>query len=116
MKLDQNPFPAHIHMLELNNPKVLIRPSQVELAKEKNIIVGEERSELSKFHQEAPAKKVTEDSLENSTLGGQKQKKGFESAKTGLNSQETGLTGHSGNFGNNSRNKKEKERPNFKEL
>ena len=56
-------------MLELNNPKVLIRPNQAESTKEKNIIVGEERSELSKSHQEAPTKKVPEDSLKNSTLG-----------------------------------------------
>ena len=75
MKLDQNPFPAHIHMLELNNPKVLIRPNQAESAKEKNIIVGEEKSELLKSCQEALAKKVPEDSLKNSTLGGKKRTK-----------------------------------------
>jgi hypothetical protein len=33
MQVDQNPFP--VHMLELNNPKVLIRPSQTESTKEK---------------------------------------------------------------------------------
>ena len=57
MKVDQNPFPTHTHMLELNNPKVLVQPNQAESAKGKNIIVGEERSELSKSYQEAPAKK-----------------------------------------------------------
>ena len=96
-------------MLELNNPKVLIRPNQAKSAKGKNIIVGEERSELSKSRQEAPAKKVPEDSLKNSTLGGQEQKKGARSAQTGL-------TGRSGISGKNSRNKKEKERPSFREL
>ena len=40
MKVDQNPFPSHTHMLELNNPKVLIKPNQAESAKGKNIIVG----------------------------------------------------------------------------
>jgi len=35
MKVDKNPFPAHTHMLELNNPKVLIRPNQAESAKKK---------------------------------------------------------------------------------
>ena len=35
IKVDQNPFPAHTHMLELSNPKVLIRPNQAESAKEK---------------------------------------------------------------------------------
>jgi len=63
MKMDQNSFPAHTHMLELNNPKVLIRPNQAESEKGKNIIVGEERSELSKSHQEVPAKKSPEVSL-----------------------------------------------------
>ena len=57
-------------MLELSNPKVLIRPNQAESTKGKNIIIGEERSEPSKSHQEAPAKKVPEDSLKNSALGG----------------------------------------------
>ena len=61
MKVDQNSFPAHTHILELSNPKVLIRPNQAESAKGKNIIVGEERSELSKSRQEAPAKKGPED-------------------------------------------------------
>ena len=75
MKVDQNPFPAHTHVLELSNPKVLIRPNQAESAKEKNIIIGEERSELSKSHQEAPAKKIPEYSLKNSTLGGRSRKK-----------------------------------------
>ena len=95
MKVDQNPFPTHTHMLELNNPKVLIRPNQAKSAKGKNIIIGEERSELSKSHQEAPAKKVPEDSLKNSTLGGQEQKKGARSVQTGL-------TGPSGSSGKNS--------------
>ena len=70
MKVDQNPFPAHTHMLELNNTKVLIRPSQAKSAKGKNIIIGEERSELSKSRQEVPVKKLPEDSLKNLTLRG----------------------------------------------
>src|SRR6185503_5384482 len=45
MQVDQNPFPAHTHVLELSNPKVLIRPNQAESTKGKNIIIGEERSE-----------------------------------------------------------------------
>ena len=35
MKVDQNLFLAHTHMLELNNPKVLIRPNQAEIRKRK---------------------------------------------------------------------------------
>ena len=76
--------------------------------KGKNIIIGEERYEPSRSHQEAPSKEIPEDSLKNSTLGGQEQKKGVRSAKTGLTGQETVLTGRSGNSGKNSRNKKEK--------
>ena len=70
MKVDQNPFPAYTHMFELSNPKVLIRPNQAESAKGKNIIIGEERSELSKSRQEVPVKKLPEDSLKNLTLRG----------------------------------------------
>jgi len=70
MKVDQNLFPVHTHMLELNNPKVLIRPNQAESTKGKNVIIGEERSELSKSRQEVPTKKFPEVSLKNSTLGG----------------------------------------------
>ena len=95
---------------------MLIRPSQAESIKGKTIIIGEERFEPSKSHQEAPTKKVPEDSLKNSALGGQEQKKDVRSAKTGLTSLETGLTGQSGNSRKKSRNKKEKERPSFKEL
>ena len=108
MKVDQNPFAEHTHMLELNNPKVLIRPNQAESAKEKNIIVGEGRSELSKSHQEVPAKKIPEDSLKNSALGGQEKNKGAKSAKTGLTGLETDLTGHSGNSGKILETKKKK--------
>ena len=76
MKVDQNPFPAHTHVLELSNPKLLIRPNQAESTKGKNIIIGEERSVPSKSHQEAPTKKVPEDSLKNSTLGGARTEEG----------------------------------------
>ena len=43
MQIDQNPFP--VHMLELNNPKVLVRLSQAESTKGKNIAIGDERPE-----------------------------------------------------------------------
>src|SRR6185436_14356968 len=71
MNVDHNLFPAHTHMLELSNSKVLIRPNQAESAKEINIIIGKERSESSKSHREAPAKKIHEDLLKNSELAGQ---------------------------------------------
>jgi hypothetical protein len=43
MQVDQNPLP--IHTLELRNPKVLIQPHQAESAKEKHVIIGEEKHE-----------------------------------------------------------------------
>ena len=43
MQVDQNPFP--MHMLKLKNPKVLIRPSQAESTKGKNVVNGDERPE-----------------------------------------------------------------------
>jgi len=82
MKVDQNLFPVHTHMLELNNPKVLIQPNQAESTKRKNVIIGEERSELSKPSQEVLVKKSSELSLKNLTLVRQEQKKGARSAKT----------------------------------
>ena len=112
MKVDQNLFSAHAHMLELDNPKVLIRPNQAESAKEKNIIIGEERSELSKSRQEVPAKKIPEVSLKNLALGGQEQNKGARSAKTGL---ETGLTGPFRSSAKGCSNKN-RTKPSFKEL
>ena len=75
MKVDQNPFPAHTHMLELNNPKVLIRPNQAKSTKEKNVIIGEEISELSKPSQEIPVKKSSKLSLKNLTLEGMNRRK-----------------------------------------
>ena len=39
--MDKTPFP--VHTLELNNPKVLLRPDQAEGAKEKNVVIGDPR-------------------------------------------------------------------------
>ena len=41
MQIDKAPFP--VHMLELNNPKVLVRPEQAEGAKGKNVVIGDPR-------------------------------------------------------------------------
>jgi hypothetical protein len=43
MKLDKDPFPVNMNMVELEGKKVLVRPSQTESTKGKDIIVGEER-------------------------------------------------------------------------
>ena len=41
MQIDKAHFP--IHTLELNNPKVLIRPEQAEGAKGKHVVIGDPR-------------------------------------------------------------------------
>ena len=68
MQVDQNHFP--VHMSELNNPKVLVRPSQTESTKGKN--------------------------KTGKTLGGQNKKKKADNKSTGLTSHSGGLTGSTG--------------------
>ena len=41
MQVDKTLFP--VHTLELNNPKVLLRPDQAEGAKGKNVVIGDIR-------------------------------------------------------------------------
>ena len=115
MQIDQNPFP--VHMLELNNPKVLVRPSQAESTKGKNVVIGDERPE-KKLKQKTPQGEKT--------LGGQDKKKkadnkstgltghsGGLTSSTGLTGHGTGLTGASSKSGNSS---EIKTRATFKEL
>ena len=90
MKVDQNPFLAHTHMLELSNPKVLIWPNQTESTKRKNVITGEERPE-----KEVLQNKNSRAAAKISTLGGHENKKSVRSVKTGPTGLETGLTGSS---------------------
>ena len=80
-EVDQNPFPVHV--LELNNPEVLVRPSQAESTKRKNVVIGDER----------PEKKLTLRTPESTkTLGGQDKKKKADNKSTGL----TGVPSKSG--------------------
>ena len=72
MQVDQNPFPMHAHVLELKNPKVLIRPSQAESTKKKNMIIGEERLERKVLQSKTPRA-----STKTSTLGGKTKEKGL---------------------------------------
>jgi hypothetical protein len=44
MKLYKDPFPTNMNMVELDRKKVLVRPSQTELTKGKEVVIGEERS------------------------------------------------------------------------
>jgi hypothetical protein len=41
MQVDKTPFP--VHTLELNNPKVLLRPEQDDGARGKNVVIGDPR-------------------------------------------------------------------------
>ena len=109
MQIDQNPFP--VHMLELNNPKVLVRPSQAESTKGKNVVIGDERPEKKLTLQTSQGAKI---------LGGQDKKKKADNKWTGLTGHSggltgrgTGLTGAPSKSGNSS---KIKTRPSFKEL
>jgi hypothetical protein len=43
MKLDKDPFPANMNMFELEGKKVMVRPSQAESTKGKEVNIGEER-------------------------------------------------------------------------
>jgi hypothetical protein len=43
MKLNKDPFPVNMNMVELDGKKVLIQPSQAESTKGKDVVIGEER-------------------------------------------------------------------------
>jgi hypothetical protein len=43
MKLDKDPFPQNMNIVELDGKKVLIRSSQSESTKGKEVVIGEER-------------------------------------------------------------------------
>ena len=101
MQVDQNPFPVHV--FELKNPKVLVRLSQAESTKGKNVVIGDER----------PEKKLTQEIPQGAkTLEGQDKKKA-DNKSTSLTGHSGGLTGAPSKSGNSS---KIKTRPSFKEL
>jgi hypothetical protein len=41
-KLDKDPFLANMNMVELDGKKILVRPSQTESTKGKEVVIGEE--------------------------------------------------------------------------
>jgi hypothetical protein len=43
MKLDKDPFPMNMNMVELEGKNVLVGPSQAETTKGKDVVIGEER-------------------------------------------------------------------------
>jgi hypothetical protein len=42
MKLDKDPFSTNTNMVEPEGKKVLVRPSQAEMTKGKEVVIGEE--------------------------------------------------------------------------
>jgi hypothetical protein len=42
MKIDKDPFLVNMSMVELEGKKVLVQPSEAEMTKEKEVIIGEE--------------------------------------------------------------------------
>ena len=45
MQIDKTPFP--VNTMELQQPKVLVRPHQAESTKGKNVVVGDERPTMT---------------------------------------------------------------------
>jgi hypothetical protein len=43
MKIDKDPFPTNMSMVELEGKKVLVRPSQAKLTKRKEVVIGGRR-------------------------------------------------------------------------
>jgi hypothetical protein len=43
MKFDQDTFPSNMNTVELKGKKVMVRPSQAESTKGKEVVIGEER-------------------------------------------------------------------------
>ena len=102
MQVDKNPFP--VNTIELQNPKVLIRPNQANGVKWKNVIISAGRPKpLEKEKKLSP-----ESSLKSLALEGQDKDEVTGSAKTGL-------TGFSRNTRKSFKTKK-KTRPSFEEL
>jgi hypothetical protein len=43
MKLNKDPFPINMDVVELEGKKIMVLPSQAELTKGKEVVIGEER-------------------------------------------------------------------------
>jgi len=76
-----------MHTLELRNPKALVRPSQTESTKVKNVIIGDERPE-----KKLTQKKVPQATTETSMFVGKDKKKKTDSKLTSLTNSNVSLT------------------------
>ena len=78
----------NVHTIELTNPKVLIRPNNAESAKEKNVIIRDERPEKKALQNKTP-----QVAAKASMLRGQGKKKKADSKSADLTGSRSGLTG-----------------------
>ena len=110
MQIDKVPFP--VHMLELNNPKVLIRSEQAEGAKGKHVVIGDPRpmNTSDKILAREVIKEKTDDGkstlkiiVRNPRLGGQgsspSENRSADQARPVRPVSETGQTGPTGQTG-----------------
>ena len=81
----------HMHIVDLKNPKVLIRPSQAGSTEGKNVIIGEERPEKKMLQN-----KTSRVATKNSTLEGLGKEKKTDSNLTSQTGSSSRLTGPQG--------------------
>jgi hypothetical protein len=48
IKLDKDPFPTNMNMVELDGKKVLVRPSQAESTKGKEVTIEDDQAQKSR--------------------------------------------------------------------
>ena len=114
MQIDKAPFP--VHTLELNNPKVLIRPEQAEGAKGKQVVIGDPRpmNTSDKILAREVIKEKTDDGkdtlkiiIRNPRLGGQgsspPENRSADQARPVRSVSPTGPTGQTGSSGRSDR-------------
>ena len=111
MQVDKAPF--LVHVLECNNPVVLVRPEQAKSTSGKNVVIGEPRKDEKKYHhyQVALEKDEMGKNKLTITIGPSSQKKSTrnnhqEQAKGGravLEALETGQAGSTGSGGSGGR-------------
>ena len=122
MQIYKAPFP--IHTLELNNPKVLIRPEQAEGAKGKHVVIGDPRpmNTSDKILAREVIKEKTDDGkstlkiiVRNPRLGGQGssplENRSADHARPVRPVSETGQTGPTGQAGPSNRSDRPGDRP-----
>ena len=122
MQIDKAPFP--IHTLELNNPKVLIRPEQAEGAQGKNVVISDPRpmNTSDKILAREVIKEKTDDGkstmkiiVKNPRLGGQgsspPENRSADQARPVRPVSPTGQTGQNSQTGSSNRSDRPGDHP-----